>query len=138
LNLIKPTFTVWSRRECAAGVRAQSRQSVKIFLPSSEFGLTQPLTRRRVCPPPPVLGGGAHSLEREGLGESQFRRGGIHCGSLYIYVLCGLGHTEGGCNRVIQTEEEVEQRGVCSRVVKREKGMEQRGVYNREVKREKG
>jgi hypothetical protein len=39
---------------------------------------------------PPVLGVGAHSLAIEGLGESQFRRGDIHCGTLYIYVLCGL------------------------------------------------
>ncbi len=35
-------------------------------------------------PPPPVLGEGTHSLAREGLGESQFRRGDIHCGTLYI------------------------------------------------------
>ncbi len=41
-------------------------------------------------PPPPVLGGGIHSLAREGLGESQCRRGDIHCGTLYIYVLCDL------------------------------------------------
>jgi hypothetical protein len=38
-------------------------------------------------PPPPVLGGGAHSLAREGLGESQFRRGDIHCGTFYIRTL---------------------------------------------------
>ncbi len=37
---------------------------------------SQPLTRGRVCPPiPPFLGGGAHSLAREGLEESQCRRG---------------------------------------------------------------
>ncbi len=42
-------------------------------------------TRRWVCPPP-VLGAGAHSLAREGFGESQFRRGDIHCGTHYIYV----------------------------------------------------
>ncbi len=40
------------------------------------------------APHHPVLGGGAHLLAREGLGESQFRRGDIHCGTLYIYVLC--------------------------------------------------
>ncbi len=56
----------------------QSRKSAMLFLKSSELGLPQPLTRRGVCPPPPVLGGGAHSLAREGLGESQFRRGDIH------------------------------------------------------------
>jgi hypothetical protein len=44
------------------------------------------------CAPPPVLGGGAHLLEREGLGEPQFRRGDIHSGTLYIqymYFVCG-------------------------------------------------
>jgi hypothetical protein len=40
--------------------------------------------------PPPFLGGGAHSLAREGLGESQFQRGDIHCGTLYLYILCGV------------------------------------------------
>jgi hypothetical protein len=40
------------------------------------------------CPPGPFLGGGAHSLAREGLRGSQFRRGHIHCGTHYIYVLC--------------------------------------------------
>jgi hypothetical protein len=40
-------------------------------------------------PPPSVRGGGAHSQAREGFGESQFRRGYIHCCTLYIYVLCG-------------------------------------------------
>ncbi len=65
-------------------------QSAKLLLQSSELGLPQPLTRRRVGPPlPPVLGGGA----RKGLGESQFRRGDIHCGTLYIYVLCGYKHS---------------------------------------------
>jgi hypothetical protein len=69
----------------------QSRQSAKPFLQSLELelGLPQPLTRMRVCPPPLVPGGGAHSLAREGGGwpESQFQRGDIHCGTLYMYVL---------------------------------------------------
>jgi hypothetical protein len=34
-----------------------------------------------------VLGGVAHWLAREGLEESQFRRGDIICGTLYIHVL---------------------------------------------------
>jgi hypothetical protein len=42
-----------------------------------------------VPPSPLVPGGEAHSLAREGVKESQFRRGDIHCGTLYIYVLCG-------------------------------------------------
>jgi hypothetical protein len=48
-----------------------------------------PSTAGECAPPLPVLGGGAQSLVREGLEESQFRRGDIHCGTLYIYVLCG-------------------------------------------------
>ncbi len=43
-----------------------------------------------VSPPPLVPGGGAHSLTREGAGESQFRRGDIHCSTLYINLLCGI------------------------------------------------
>ncbi len=36
-------------------------------------------------PPPPFgLGGRAHSLAAKGVGESQFQRGDIHCGALYI------------------------------------------------------
>ncbi len=37
---------------------AQSRQSTKLFLKLSELGLPQPLTRRRVCPPPRFWGEG--------------------------------------------------------------------------------
>ncbi len=43
-----------------------------------------------MCPHPLVPGVGTHSLAREGLGESHFRRGDIHCGTLYIHVLCGI------------------------------------------------
>jgi hypothetical protein len=65
-------------------LHTQSRQSAKLFLKSSELGLPQPLTRRRVCP---VLGGGAHSLARDGLGESQFRRGTyMYTVVLFIYT----------------------------------------------------
>ncbi len=77
---------------CNQSSTPQSRQSAKLYLKSSELGLPQPLTRRRVCPPPPGLGGGAFSLARVGLGESQFRRGDIHSGTLYIYVLCDQHH----------------------------------------------
>ncbi len=49
-----------------------------------------------VCAPPPFLGGGARSLAREGLGESQFRRGDIHFSTLYIYVLCAPKHPNRG------------------------------------------
>ncbi len=67
----------------------QSRQSAKLFLKSSELGLPQPLTRSRVCPPPPPpgSGGGAHSLAREGLGESQFRRRDIVVFFIYGYFV---------------------------------------------------
>ncbi len=45
--------------------RAQSRQSAKLFLKSTELGLHQPLTRRQVCPPLLVPGGGACTRWRE-------------------------------------------------------------------------
>ncbi len=44
--------------------------------PSSELGLSQPLSRQRVFPSPPETGGREHtSLRVGGWGESQFRRG---------------------------------------------------------------
>jgi hypothetical protein len=49
------------------------------------IGLVWRVLVRRVCPPPPFgPGGRAHSLAAKGVGESQFQRGDIHCGALYI------------------------------------------------------
>jgi hypothetical protein len=52
-------------------------KSTTEYVPSSELGLSHPLSRQRVCPSPRNQrggGGGAHSPAGEGLGESQFRR----------------------------------------------------------------
>jgi len=82
-------YTLTSRVVFLLRQYRQSRQSAKPFLQTSELGLSQPLTRRRVCPPHPLVWGGGHTRWRErGLGESQFRREDIHCGTLYICVLC--------------------------------------------------
>jgi hypothetical protein len=47
-----------------------------MYVPSSELGLSHPLSRQRVCPSPPprTKGEGEHSPAGEGLGESRFRR----------------------------------------------------------------
>ncbi len=55
----------------------QSRQSAKLFLQSPELALPQPLTRRRVCPPPR-----GHTRWRE--------RGHTLWYSLYIRTVCLL------------------------------------------------
>ncbi len=50
-------------------------KSTTVYVPSSELGLSHPLSRQRVCPSPRnQRGGGAHSCAGEGLGESQFQR----------------------------------------------------------------
>jgi hypothetical protein len=50
-------------------------KSTTVYVPSSELGLSHPLSRQRVCPSPVTEGRGwAHSPAGEGLGESQFRR----------------------------------------------------------------
>ncbi len=51
------------------------------FSPVVRIG-TPPTPHRRVCPPPLGSGGGAHSLSREGVGESNSVVG------TYIYVFC--------------------------------------------------
>ncbi len=67
------------------GVAPQSGQSAELFLKSSQLGLPQSVTRRRVCPPPPVLGGGAHTLAREGLGSPNSNEG-TYTLVLFIYT----------------------------------------------------
>jgi hypothetical protein len=79
--------------EDCRGLKNQIDHRVGRVISFSPVGLPQPLTRRRVCnPPPPPFGsgGGAHSLAKEGVGESQFRRGDMHYSTLYIYVLCEI------------------------------------------------
>ncbi len=45
------------------------------------------------CAPLPLVRGEGHTRWREeGVGESQFRRGDLHLGTLYIYVLCAITH----------------------------------------------
>jgi hypothetical protein len=67
---------------------SQCRQSAKIFIQSSELGLPQPLARSRVCPPSPLWFRRRGTLAGErGVGESQFRRGDIRCGTLCICTL---------------------------------------------------
>ncbi len=46
--------------------------------------VTHPTPHSQASVLPLVLGGGAHSLARDGLGEFKFRLGDIHCGTLYI------------------------------------------------------
>ncbi len=60
---------------------------------SSRRNWDSPPSPLGVCAPPPWFGGGGtHSLAGEGLGmgESQFRRGDIHCGTLYVFCICTL------------------------------------------------
>ncbi len=58
-----------------------------MYVPSSELGLSQPFSRKRVCLSPKNRGGGAYSPAGEGLGESQFQR---LKKSLALCLLCAL------------------------------------------------
>ncbi len=72
----------------------QSRQSDKLFLKSRNWVSPNPSPTGECAPPPRSGGRGTHphSLTRVGLGEFQFRRGDIHCGTLCIYALCDTVH----------------------------------------------
>jgi hypothetical protein len=59
-------------------------QSAKLYLKSSELGLPQPLTRRRVCPPPGSGGRGTHAGERGW--ESPNSDEGTYTVVLFIYT----------------------------------------------------
>jgi hypothetical protein len=49
----------------------------------------QPPTRRLVCPLPPVSGGRRTLAGEKGVGRVPIPTRGVHCGTLYMYVLCG-------------------------------------------------
>ncbi len=68
-------------------MQTQRRQSAKLVVQFSELGPPPPPPppAGECAPLPPVLGGGAHSLAREGLGESQFRRG-TYTVVLFVYM----------------------------------------------------
>jgi hypothetical protein len=76
-----------SFQQCS-GEPTEYRQSAKLFLQSSELGLPQPLTRRRVCPPPPRFWGEGHTRWRERGWESPNSDEGTYTVVLCIYVLC--------------------------------------------------
>ncbi len=48
-----------------------------------------PPTRRIVCPLPPVSGGRGTLAGEKGVGRVPIPTRGIHCGTLYMWVLCG-------------------------------------------------
>jgi hypothetical protein len=83
MNVQSPCGRVEKDLHRAGGT--EYRQNAKLFLQSPELELPHPLSRiAGECAPPPLVGGGAHALAGEGLGESQFRRGEIHM-VLYMY-----------------------------------------------------
>ncbi len=61
-------------------------KSTTVYVPSSELGLSHPLSRQRVCPYPRNQGGGAHSPAGEGLGASNYNDWSK---SLALCLLCG-------------------------------------------------
>ncbi len=75
---------------------------LSLFSSRGNWDSPNPSPAGKCAPLPPVLGGGAHSLAREGLGESQFRRGEnklstlvlviytYFVGSIYCNSLCRL------------------------------------------------
>jgi hypothetical protein len=75
---------------------AQIRQSAKLFLQSSELGLPQPLTPRRVVPPPPGSGGEGHTRWRERGWESPNCDEDTYTVVLFIYTYFVLAHVHCG------------------------------------------
>ncbi len=69
--------------------KPQSRQSARLFLQSSELGPPRnPLTRRRVCPPPLIPGEGHTRLRERGWEVPIRTRGHTLWYNRYICTLC--------------------------------------------------
>ena len=64
----------------------QSKQSAKLFSSRRNWDSPNSSPSGECDPPPLVPRGGAHSLASERVGESRFRRGNRHCGTLSAYI----------------------------------------------------
>ncbi len=60
-----------------------------MYAPRWNWDSPQPPTRRLVCSLPPVSGGRVTLVGEKGVGRVPIPTRGIHCGTLYMYVLCG-------------------------------------------------
>ncbi len=64
-------------------------KSTTVYAPRRNWDSPQPPTRRLVCPLPSVSGGRGTLAGEKGVGRVPIPTRGIHCGTLYMYVLCG-------------------------------------------------
>jgi hypothetical protein len=69
-------------------------KSTTVYAPRRNWDSPQPPTRRLVCPLPPVSGGRGTHAGKKGVGRVPIPTRGIHCGTLYMYVLCGAESSE--------------------------------------------
>jgi hypothetical protein len=60
----------------------------RVYAPRQNWDSPQPPTRRLVCPLPPVSGGRGTLAGEKGVGRVPIPTRGIHCGTLYMYILC--------------------------------------------------
>ncbi len=63
-------------------------KSTTVYAPPRNWDSPQPPTRRLVCPLPPVSGGRGTLAGEKGVGRVPIPTRGIHCGTLYMYILC--------------------------------------------------
>jgi hypothetical protein len=68
-------------------------KSTTVYAPRRNWDSPQPPTRRLVCPLPPVSGGRGTLAGEKGVGRVPIPTKGIHCGTLYMYVLCASKNT---------------------------------------------
>jgi hypothetical protein len=63
-------------------------KSTTVYAPRRNWDSPQPPTRRLVCPLPPVSGGRGTLAGEKEVGRVPIPTWGIHCETLYMYVLC--------------------------------------------------
>ncbi len=65
-------------------------KSTTVYAPRRNWDFPQLPTRRLVCSLPPVSGGRGTLAGEKGVGRVPIPTRGVHCGTLYMYVLCAL------------------------------------------------
>ncbi len=94
-SALQPCCSLW-KGEIMSRTKYLHIQSTTVYVPSSELGLPQPLSRKRLSLPPHQRVGAAHSPASVGVWEPQFRRLGLEkklstLPTLWCYVTAGLG-----------------------------------------------
>ncbi len=97
VHLPPPPFPVWIRYTVYKySTKYVHIKSTTVYAPRRNWDFPPTPHPHASVPPPPVSGGRGTLAGEKGVGRVPIPTKGIHCGTLYMYVLCEVQYTERG------------------------------------------